>query len=383
MSKRFLLTLITIFIIGVGAALAIMLAKGYRFSPKDGTFLGTGILSITSVPDQASVYLDDHLTTATNANINNLNPKDYKVKITKDGFIPWEKKIAVNKGLVTEVNATLFRAIPTVYPLTYSGAQNAVLSDDGQKLVFVVPKSDEENPLTNRKKNGIWVWTMVEKQISFARGGEPHQIAFSTQDIDFLNAKFKFSPDSKQILVTLPNRYLLLDTDRFNDPPKDVTAIIDSTLKSWQGDEIKKELTRRELIKDLSLRKSASESAVAKWSPDETKILLSKNGKGEFKVLDILTRKSFDLPGDVQGYGWLPDSEHLVLVEAQIKEDEVIVPGKISIIEYDGNNKSEIYAGNFDPNSVFAWPDSSRLVIISSLPTATASKPNLFGINLK
>jgi len=46
-------------------------------------------------------------------------------------------------------------------------------------------------------------------------------------------------------------------------------------------------------------------------------------------------------------------------------------------------NALDIYAGGFDNSFVFAWPDSSRLVIINSLPTPTALEPNLYGINLK
>lgn len=56
---------------------------------------------------------------------------------------------------------------------------------------------------------------------------------------------------------------------------------------------------------------------------------------------------------------------------------------RISIIEIDGSNKAEIYYGSVEPNVVVPWPDNSRLVVISSFPTQTASQPNLYGINLK
>src|SRR5258708_33078786 len=130
MSRRFLITIITILIIIAIAAGAAFLANGYRFSPKTGNISGTGILSITSVPDQASVFLDGHLTTATNTNINSLIPKEYDVKIVKEGFIPWEKKVEVHEGLVTQIKATLYRSLPSVYPLTYTGAEHVTLSPD-------------------------------------------------------------------------------------------------------------------------------------------------------------------------------------------------------------------------------------------------------------
>jgi hypothetical protein len=393
-SKRFLITILTFLLIVVAATAGIFFSKGYRLSSKEGTIAGTGILSITSSPDQASVYLDGHLTTATNTNINSLPPKTYDVKVVKEGYIPWEKQVEVKEGLVSDVKATLFRAIPTVYPLSYTGAINPLLSPDGQKLVYIVPGQD--------KKSGIWVWQMSDKSIALARGAEPHQIALSA-GYDYTRAKLRWSPDSAQVLVEFPDQKLLLDSTRLNDPPRDITAIYDPTTKTWDDDQQAKDLTRLQLIVDPVLRKTASSSAFLKFSPDESKILYSVSGKDDFKVVELVPNSPTKKPGQVynipaggKNYEWLPDSDHLYFVEGTgggitaptplLKEASPSASqifSKVSVLEYDGSNKSEIYAGNLDPDSVYVWPDGSRLVIISSLPTATASTPNLFGINLK
>src|SRR3989338_3457512 len=110
MSKRFIITIVSLVIIGVFAALAIFLAKGYRISPTEKRIVGTGIINISSEPDAASVFVDGHLTTATNATVASLTPKDYSVRVVKEGFIPWEKFVTVKEGLVTEVKITLFPA---------------------------------------------------------------------------------------------------------------------------------------------------------------------------------------------------------------------------------------------------------------------------------
>ncbi len=377
--KSFLLTILTFLIIGAVAAVAIFFAKGYRFSPDTGMVTGTGILSITSIPDQASVYLDGHLTTATDANIDSLVPKTYDVRIVKEGYIPWEKKIEVREGLVTEVKAALFPAIPTVYPLTFNGVYNPSLSPDGQKLVFVVPPAADQGSLT--KKAGVWVWTMSERPIAFARGVEPHQIAVSNPGIDYTKASFRWSPDSSQILVTLPDRSLLLNSDSLNDPPRDITAILQPTLKSWEEDEETKELTRLEVIKDLNIRKIASDAAQIKWSPDETKFLFveEQKQKVKFKVIDLVERKTFDLP-EVFSASWLSDSRHLVLVDQEQDQTDI---NRISIVEFDGQNQAVIFVGNFNADAVYSWPDGSRLAIVYTLPIPTAKEPNLYGINLK
>jgi hypothetical protein len=375
MSKRFIFTIFTLVVIGLAAAVAVFLAKGYTFNPKEGRVVGTGIVTIKSVPDAASVFIDGHLTTATDATISSLVPKEYTIKVVKEGFIPWEKKVKVNEGLVTDLKVTLFPAIPTMYPLTFNSVKNPVLSPDGGKLAFVVPSG---------KKPGVWVWTFTDNRpIAFARGGQPHQIA-ANGTINYNDAILRWSSDSKQILATIATNNYLLEDETVNNEPRDITPTLSSTLKTWEDDIKQRDNARLDTIKDIAKRKEASSAAVIRWSPDETKLLFKKEAISEkqqkdpkstisgFKVYDTETNTEFDIP-DARVHTWLPNSTHIVLVE----------DGKISIVEFDGTNKAVIYAGNFVDNFVFAWPDSSRLVVISSFPTPTASEPNLYGINLK
>ncbi len=380
MSKRFIITIVTLLVIVVAASVAIFFAKGYTFSPKEKRIVGTGIINISSEPDAASVYVDGHLTTATNATISSLKPQVYDIKVVKEGFIAWEKKIDVKEGLVTPIKVTLFPSIPTIYPLTFSGVQNPALSPDGAKLAFVVPAKSSSGEAN--KKGGIWVWTVQRNQpISFARSAEPHQIATS-QFTDFSKATLRFSPDSKQVLATLGNQNWLLNADNLNSDPKDITAILDSTLKGWEDDTKDKDAARVAAIKDLSVRKVASDSGFLSWSPDETKFMargdaISKDeaDKGNIsgvKVYDLEEKKQYDLPSG-KSYMWLPDSDHIIMVEKD----------SISVLDADGTNKDVIYAGSFYDSFVFPWPDSSRMAIISTFPTPTASEPNLYGINLR
>ncbi len=395
-SKRFVITLATILFIGIIAGITIYLSKGYTFSPTEKRISGTGIITATSVPDGASVYIDGHLATATNATLSQLTPKSYNIKLIKEGFIPWEKNIEVKEGIVSEIKATLFPALPTIYPLTYNGVINPILSPDGQKLVFAVPLTSDQH---SRQKGGIWVWTMTTQPLSFNRGAEPHQVVISTTTLDFSKSTFKWSPDSKQLLVTMQEggvvgdaaaRNFLISADYQTSLSdlKDITPLIENTLKGWDEDQKIKDEVRLALIPNLKIQQIASSSAVLKWSPDESKIITGslkadssdkigtnlKTGdllKG-FKVYDLMTNKEFDLL-EAKAYYWLPDSRHIIL----------ILEDKISIGEYDGLNISAIFAGKFEDVNVFPWLDSSRLVVLTTFNTPTATIPNLFGINLK
>ncbi|KKR80292.1 MAG: hypothetical protein UU73_C0007G0002 [Candidatus Daviesbacteria bacterium GW2011_GWA1_41_61] len=403
MSKRFLITLITLLLIIAGAGIAIALTKGYTFSSKEGRLVGTGIISVTSLPDGASVYIDGHLATATNANISNLPPHKYKMKVIKDGFIPWEKQVEVKEGVVSAIKITLFPALPTIYPLTHNGVVKPILSPDGQKLAFTVPFTPD-NPL--RQKGGLWVWTMTSQPIAFNRNAGPRQLVASVPSLDFAQASYRWSPDSKQLFVTMQESNLPGDINKrsfllsFESSTsvtdlKDITPMVDSVVKGWEEDQKVQEETRALLIDDLKLKEIATHPGTLKWSPDETKFIIGstlatpsptakavssasaepagKRGmlKG-YRVYDLEERQYYDLP-QALAYYWLPESTHIILVQ----ED------KIGIVEFDGSNVAEIYAGKFEPEFVFPWPDSSRLVVLTSFATSTASSPNLFGVNLK
>lgn len=369
MSKRFVVTIITLVIIGLAAAVAIFLAKGYTISPAEKRIVGTGIINITSEPDAASVFIDGHLTTATNATVSSLPSKSYSVRVVKEGFIPWERSVEVKEGLVTPLKITLFPAIPTMYPLTFNSVSNPVLSADGSKLSFIVPGG---------KKAGVWIWTMSRNQpIAFARSSEPHQIA-ANSGVDYSKAVLRWSPDSKQVLATVGKNNYLLNEGILNTEPRDITPVLTATLKGWDDETSAKDVARIEAIKDLDTQKLASSSSILRFSPDETKFMYAPVGSRQktedavkFKVFDIETGKQYDLPFS-KAHVWLPDSRHVILVE----------DNTISVLDFDGTNKAVIYAGKFEDSFVFPWPDSSRLVIISSFPTPTASEPNLYGINL-
>lgn len=400
MNKRFIFTILSLVLIIIIAGGAIFLAKGYRYQPETGTFSGTGIISVSSIPDQASVYLDSHLTTATDDNITSLPPKTYKVRIVKEGYIPWEKDIEVREGLVSEIKATLFRSIPTIYPITYSGVDYALLSPDNLKLMYIIPNGLEGGAAAERK-SGIWVWVMANQGGIGLGGGEVQRQLVQSNGVDYSKANYRWSPDSSQIFIDLPERKLLLDIGRLNDPPRDITANFQATLKAWDDTESKNRLTKLEQITDMNLRKTASDSSLLKWSPDETKVLYT-DPEGNFKLNDLSFKKNFDLP-KASNYEFLPDSKHMVMVEYELEEQREKGKGergkpdsinslsikerfaltRISIIEIDGTNKAEIYYGMVEPKIVVPWPDGSRLVVISSLPTQTASEPNLYGINLK
>ena len=137
---RVLIMISTLLIIGSVGTLAILYAKGYRFGFQENqvTISSRGLLVTNSDPSGAQVFIDGELKTATN-NTLSLPPKKYLVEIKKEGFIPWQKEIIIEKEIVSQIEAFLVPLAPSLTALTFSGVVTPVISPDFSKIVYIVP----------------------------------------------------------------------------------------------------------------------------------------------------------------------------------------------------------------------------------------------------
>jgi hypothetical protein len=158
-----------------------------------------------------------------------------------------------------------------------------------------------------------------------------------------------------------------LDIDRLNDSPKDFTTTVNQTKQSWASDADLKNKDRLSRLTD-SVKGLVGAAETVKWSPDELKVAMGKDGR--VQVYDL--KKDLLYPiGKPHDFIWYPDSEHLILTDES----------SISSIEVDGTNLTSIYGGSFENFLVFPWPDGSRLVILVNFNKATGS--NLYTITLR
>ncbi len=84
----------------------ILYAQGYKYNFKAGRFSRTGTITLRANTD-AKVFLNDELLGSTSLLTNSfaidrLLPGQYEVRLQKDTFSPWQKKIVVEEGLVTQ-----------------------------------------------------------------------------------------------------------------------------------------------------------------------------------------------------------------------------------------------------------------------------------------
>lgn len=265
-TSRLLIFLATLSFISGGTFLMIRYAQGYR-PTKTGTIRGTGLLSAGSYPTAAEVYINGKLTTATD-NTLNLNPGEYNVEIKKDGYHTWSKKLQIVAELVTETNAQLFPTSPSLEPLTYTGAIQAIPAPDGTKLAYTVASSSAQ------AKNGLYVQELGSSPIALNKTAR--QIARAEPNYDYTTSSYTWSPNGSEILVAFTSgSHVLLDATRFNDLAdfKDVTVRLPQILSEWEL-----ELAREERVQLLNLpdfmATVATESATNLYfSPDNKRLL--------------------------------------------------------------------------------------------------------------
>jgi hypothetical protein len=395
-NQKSLLIIISVFLfVIIGTYIVTLLARGYRPNLKGNnlTLNATGILSATSKPKGASVYINDKLTTATDDTVN-LSPGNYLLKIAKDGYLSWQKSIIIKKEIVYQSDAQLFRSSPDLRPVTLSGAINPVISPDYSKIIYSVASASAS------LDNGLYLIELNDTPLSLSKN-TPRQIAPNYPGIDWSKATFVFSPNSRQVLATFTNASYLLNLDSAitRSLLSDATSklpLIKIDWKNQESDLVQIRLSHlpeglRNLVStdsaryisfsssdDKVLYLSATDSSLPQniITPPPAQSTQTQNRqlqKGNYYVYDIKDDTNFFIGPQTTIINpfWMPNSDNLVFVVNQA----------IIAVDYDNTNKVTLFAGNFNPDVVSPWADGTK---ITTLTAAYLGAPqNLYAITVR
>lgn len=276
-NTRVTFTFFSAAVIIVGTLIAIQFAKGQRPST-DGSVRETGLLDANSFPTGAQVYINGKLTTATDDKLN-LDPGEYQIDITKDGYTSWKKKLLIEKELVTQTNALLFPSVPSLSPITFTGVQNVVPAPDGQKLVYFTASASAE------AKNGLYLVDLSDNSpLSLQRGSR--QISTNSRNIDLSKASLIWSPDSYELMVTDGDTHYLLDITKMNnlDTMSDMSLKAKSTYSSWEEEMYLKERQILTKFPDEIIQIATESAANVYFSPDQEKIMYTATASAQIGV---------------------------------------------------------------------------------------------------
>lgn len=380
-----------------GTYIVSIFARGYQInlSHEGPALQATGLLSATSKPKSASVFINDRLTTATD-DVINLAPGDYTVKIAKDGYLPWQKNISIKKEVVYQTEAVLFRSVPELSPITQSGAINPTLSPDGSRIIFAVASASAS------RDNGLYLIETSDNLIPLTKN-TPRQIAANSALADWSKATFTFSPNSRQLLASFKAgniHYLLpLDSAITSKNLVDVTAKLPTITEEWQADEAQiiqsridrlpnelKTVVSTDSAKNLVFNSTEDKifyvarvdhtlpATITTPPPAQSTQLQSRQIKANnFYVYDLKDDTNFLLGTKSSQFEplWLPNSSYIIYAEN----------GSIKAVDYDGTNKLTLFVGKFQPNAYFPWSDGSRIITLIS--AYNGAPENLYSISLK
>ncbi len=414
----FILAAVLLFV-AIGALISSYFLRGYRPDFRRGLFEPTGLLVINSKPKGASVFINGKLTTATDDTLN-LPPGEYRVRISKDGYLPWRKKIDVKKEIVKQTEAYLFRSAPDLRPLTFVGALNPQLSPDGGRVVYAVASASAQ------EKNGLWVNNLARSPLDIIRSNS-QQIVRRDSQHHWEKANLVWSPDGRRVLAyfltkdKISSAYLL-PADSLTPPQqlRDVSLQLVAIYRQWRAE---RDLQLKQQLANLPkpLIDIASRSAqLVTFAPNGERFFYLATAaatipdnllphpparsdqpeerqlrSGHVYVYDLKQDTNFNLgaagelgidlkqlaPGktlaqklarfNYQPVHWLATSRHLIFLQKH----------RVMVIEADGQNREVLFAGPFRNSFAYPWPDGERLLVLTSLYTGRPA--NLYAVRIK
>lgn len=182
--------------------IVILYTTGYRYNFQTNKIQKTGILILKSNPTGAKIYLNGKLRTETTpARIANLLPDDYDIKIEKENFYPWQKKLPVQSRLTSFAeNVTLFEKLLP-----------AKVVETNSKLFSLAPNKEKIIYL-DKKETGEEVWLL-----NFRNNKNSLIYRISEDKNEIVN--LEWSNDNQKILITVnfsdaaeSRKYILVNT---------------------------------------------------------------------------------------------------------------------------------------------------------------------------
>ncbi|HDQ22344.1 MAG TPA: hypothetical protein ENN28_00020, partial [Candidatus Uhrbacteria bacterium] len=181
------------------APILIFYASGYRYDIKLGKILKTGTLMLEAKGiKNASLYINDKLYEKPfdeKIFVYNLLPGDYNIRLEKENYYSWQKKISIQSSLTTFVRDIIFFKKNIPLQIVDEPTANFYLSPDEQKIAYIKKTElfSELYLLDIRTKEKIFLY----------------RASFPESDINL-----SWAASSKKILAQINNHYFVFNVQQ-------------------------------------------------------------------------------------------------------------------------------------------------------------------------
>ncbi len=249
-TRKIILLITTVFFVLVTPA-TLLYAWGYSFDWQTKKPVLTGGLYLKSTPKKAQIYINDKLQKeATPVFIERLIPKEYEVRVEKEGYHSWQKKLKVESKIVTDAkNILLIPISPIIETANQDLALNFSLSDLFpeettdifyiQKPSYILYKTDKDNsfqeqisltPLPENHQYEIFT-SANERIVALDENNQLYLLNKETKSFDLISQDvqdIQFSYDNRKLLYHTPSEiwvYHLEGSGEVNDNKELITRL--------------------------------------------------------------------------------------------------------------------------------------------------------------
>jgi hypothetical protein len=252
----------------ISAPLVLLYTAGYRYHPTLGKIVKTGVVSVTSIPKNATISIDnERQNLKTPATIDNVYATDHLIRVEKEDYLPWEKTVSVASNQTTFVEDIVLFLDARSKLLTIIDITELFISPSHLRTVYTIKEGSYRE-----------IWSLEKDE------NEPILLARIPASFD----------DTASLAWSSKERYLLLHTESEDtnsyavlSTTKDDTITLESEdiLTAWwdiQNESILYYQTEEKLVSFDITNESKTVldfSAQAVTSADQGYFIISKNSE--------------------------------------------------------------------------------------------------------
>ncbi|MDA1038369.1 MAG: PEGA domain-containing protein [bacterium] len=346
----------------ITAPLVVMYTFGFRYNAATRQIVRTGVLSITTIPRNADIDIDDKRhRMSTPTLVKQLRPRNYKVSLTRDGFIPWEKEIKINTQETTFIESVVLWA-----------DSEPELQEARGEVHLINPT---KTALASLENSGAWteVWSEdfqnnTRTLIARFAGSEPKNVAI------------QWSPDGELLLLSNNDKEILVaHRDGSQTLPLD-SILPEGIQEIWWDEGQSRMLVFTTRTRTLRLRPFGEEIETLLSKSVETLIstpsglyyseqdtsntnILFDNGNTT-EPIAILPKGTYRFVESKLPYLLLfnEDRERLILLDAAVHDQPILLNVEAETAFWSPTDKRLLYTNGFETH-VFSPKANSNLLL--------------------